>query len=721
MKRIMSIFLCFLIFCLVPFCSGQESRVLIDPGKPDLEANGINIIKMGIDYQLQTKEGEGFYSVQTNDTYDWPGITFTGQWDLSAFTDLVVDVENVDKDRELNITIRVDDLNSGKDQYWLSHGETLAPGQRREITLSFPGNIPSYVRSKVFGMRGLPGNIQADYNTGKAPEESKIFQKDQVRAIFVFTSKKVKPIEYHVYKIKVKQNPEQKNLAQWTHLSESEFFPMVDRFGQFKHLDWPGKIHSEKDLKNNIVKEKADLQAHPRPDQWDQYGGWKNGPKLKATGHFRVEKYQGKWWFVDPEGHLFWSHGSDCVRGFGATAISDREYLYEDLPGNDSPFKVFYGKGANAAHGYYANRSFKTYNLGDANLFRKYGEGWREISWNSPHQRLASWGMNTIGNWSDPNIYRLRKTPFTLCVSTGSPRIEGSKGFWGKFPDPFHPAFRKSVADGLIERHKTELDDPWCLGIFVNNELSWGSDSTSLSEGTLLSPKDQPAKIAFVQKLREKYQSIDTLNKSWSSQYASWDDLLANTSESKDPEKKSKNRKEDLEAFYSQIANQYFRVIHEEIRKAAPNTLDLGCRFAWSNDPAVIESAKYVDVISFNKYQYSIDDFKLPNDIDMPCIIGEFHFGALDRGMFHTGLRKTKDQTDRAQKYDDYVRGALQHPLWVGTHWFQYQDQPVTGRFDGENYQIGLIDICDTPYPETITTLRKIGKEMYDLRMGKEK
>ncbi|MEI3004161.1 MAG: hypothetical protein V8T87_06005 [Victivallales bacterium] len=40
----------------------------------------------------------------------------------------------------------------------------------------------------------------------------------------------------------------------------------------------------------------------------------KNGPKLKATGYFRVLRYQGKWWLVDPEGRLFWSTGIDVLR-----------------------------------------------------------------------------------------------------------------------------------------------------------------------------------------------------------------------------------------------------------------------------------------------------------------------------------------------------------------------------------------------------------------------
>ena len=66
--------------------------------------------------------------------------------------------------------------------------------------------------------------------------------------------------------------------------------------------------------------------------------------------------------------------------------------------------------------------------------------------------------------------------------------------------------------------------------------------------------------------------------------------------------------------------------------------------------------------------------------------------------------------------YTSYVQGALRNPWIVGTHWFQYADQATTGRGDGENYQIGFVDICDTPYPETIAASREVGDAMYAYR-----
>ena len=54
--------------------------------------------------------------------------------------------------------------------------------------------------------------------------------------------------------------------------------------------------------------------------------------------------------------------------------------------------------------------------------------------------------------------------------------------------------------------------------------------------------------------------------------------------------------------------------------------------------------AKYADVISFNHYRYTAEQLSPVSGTDAPIIIGEYHFGALDRGPFHTGLRSVADQ-----------------------------------------------------------------------------
>ncbi len=319
--------------------------------------------------------------------------------------------------------------------------------------------------------------------------------------------------------------------------------------------------------------------------------------------------------------------------------------------------------------------------------------------------------MNTIANWSDGSIYRMKKTPYTATISFSSRNIEGSEGYWGKFHDVFDPSFAANL-DRAVAQHKGQaIGDPWCIGFFVHNELGW-DDDTSLAVAALKSPADQPAKKQFVADLTAKYHTIDKLNQTWGSSYASWDDLLKST---KDPDKKK--AREDLTAFYTKIAETYFKTIRDKLASDAPGQLYLGCRFAWANDLAVAAAVKYCEVIAYNRYERSVEAFRIPAGADKPVIIGEFHFGALDRGMFHTGLVPTADQNDRAAHYRNYVQGALRNPLIIGTHWFQYRDQATTGRGDGENYQIGLLDVCDNPYPETIAAVREVGYSLYEYRL----
>ena len=70
------------------------------------------------------------------------------------------------------------------------------------------------------------------------------------------------------------------------------------------------------------------------------------------------------------------------------------------------------------------------------------------------------------------------------------------------------------------------------------------------------------------------------------------------------------------------------------------------------------------------------------------------------------------------------IVARLEHPNIVGAHWFQYIDQPYTARGssdDGENYQIGFVDGCDTPYPELIKASREVNWDLYKYRFNHKK
>jgi len=656
-----------------------------------------------------------------------PGVTFrprTGGWDMTGPGHIEARVKNVGK-RTLNVHLALDNPGANRTERkgCVIKSATVPPGKEQKLTLAIPAQAPRILKTAFRGMRGAPGGFSGRQGRGIDPTN--------VVRISVYVYHPGADYEYEVTDLCTGGAP-----AFPLPKDPAGLFPMIDRFGQYIHKDWPGKIHSEDDLTRHRKQETVDLAAHPGPKDWNQYCGWLGGPKLEATGRFRVAKWCDKWWFVDPEGRLFWSHGLVRVTwSCGYTPITGRRFLFADLPTRDSPFGPFYGRSTWAIAGLY-ERGAETYNFTGANLLRKYGPTWPEVFTDVTHRRLRSWGLNTLANCSQPAIYLKRKTPYTATVySLDSPPadtpggtgyvatihddsrvIEDAGGGWGKFPDVFDPSFKATLLKEVAQHKGKAVGDPWCLGYFLGNELTWGRDETWLARAVLKSPARQPAKKVLADDLKKKYRDINKLNAAWGTDYASWNALLKSTTPPG-----GKQARGDLAAFLDKTADAYFRQCREAVKEVDPEGLYLGCRFAgWANQRIFLAAAKYSDVISVNRYAESVADLRLPGGVDKPAVIGEFHFGSLDRGKFHASLRPVADQQARGAAYEKYVRSALENPAVVGTHWHQYGDQATTGRDDGENFQNGFIDVCDTPYTETIEACRRIGHRLYKVRTGQD-
>ena len=505
----------------------------------------------------------------------------------------------------------------------------------------------------------------------------------------------------------------------WMKMKTSDFLPCIDRFGQFKWRDWPGKTKDEADLAAARETEAADLAAHPGPSDRTAFGGWAKGPQLAATGRFRTHRdAAGKWWLVDPEGRLFWSFGPVRVSASSAMtpmngdmgtprtgiASAPRDCLFEDV--SLAPFWKTHD--ALLWPFFLARGETRVYDFSSANLFRKYGEGYYETFSDLCHRRIRSWGMNTIANSSDRAICRRRRTPYAERVECQSRPIAGSHGMWWKFRDPWDVSFAKGVTAAL-EAQGEAAHDAWCIGFFVDNEINWGGE-TDLAKWTLQSPADQPAKAALADWLWGKYGTVAALNAAWGTAYADRSDFLQSIA------LPPSAARDDLYAFSNLVIDRYFRLTRETVKAFDPQLLYLGCRFAGARREVVAASVRHCDVVSYNIYRDEIASWRLPDGLDAPVLIGEFHFGATDRGPFGTGVRQARDQADRAAKMKRYVESALDNPQIVGVHWHQFSDQATTGRFDGEYLQVGLTDVCDRPYEEMRTALREVGYGLYDRR-----
>ncbi len=527
-----------------------------------------------------------------------------GQWDFSGHVAIAVEIENTG-DATLAL---LGELNH---HGWSKGFLQLKPSERGNMLLYLTrkrGEETPWMQEHFEKMRGLPGGYIM-FRDGVDPAAIEVISISDLDGVSVGQSARIHQIRGVAHYGKL------------TAVDEANFFPFVDGFGQYIHEDWPGKIQTASDLRANLATELADLARHPGPDNHSPYGGWADGPRLEATGHFRTAKHDGKWWLVDPEGYLFWSHGVTGVRlDSSKTRLDGREHYFAKIPE--------------------AFSDAESTRFGASNLALKFGDDWTSISRAHTIKRLQSWGMNTIANWSEKETYLQRKMPYVVAI-----HYDGEPEDLLAQPE----ILRAKLRERLQREVGITSEDPWCIGYFVDNEIKWRSDMD---------------------------------------------------------------------------AELYYKIVSEEMRRAAPNKLYLGSRFHDHNNPygakphLMRAAARYCDVIGMNRYRFSPGDLQMLEDVDVPVLIGEFHFGTLDRGMIHTGLRGVVNQEQRGRLYAHYVTAALKHPNIVGTHYFQYREQSITGRFDGENYQIGFVDIADSPYTEMIDAARSVGEQLYSIRFS---
>ena len=480
-----------------------------------------------------------------------------------------------------------------------------------------------------------------------------------------------------------------------TVLHADTFCPWVDEFGQANFTEWPDKVHSVAELRSRAAAEDADIAAHPDgiPDA-DRFGGWAKGPQLKATGHFRTEKVGGKWWLVDPDGHLFFSHGVNYFWTLSPTGITGRENYFEKLPpreGETRQFWTYYERPflrnyyGDPAHVPFWAFSFTSYNLG-----LKYGGDWLAKNIEMDQRRMKSWGLNTrsIGGVSEQEKRPMR-IPFVAGLHTRSRPIVGADGYWGKLNDPFAPEFEKSCLDGAM-RMRAWGTNEWCLGWTSDNEKSWGRDGASLARSVLASPDDQPAKVALLKILSAKGMTTNTVTPA----------VLRELGEA--------------------VAEKYYSTVRAAIKRTAPDVLYLGDRNDKRNPETFRAAARNCDVVTVNVYDH-LPTVALPIDaVDKPLLVTEFHFGCYDTGYFYASLIPVGSQQERAKSYAKYLGAVVDNPNYVGAHWFCWRDLPITGQLnEGANAQCGIVSTTDVPYSELVKAIRAVSMGMYVHRFGR--
>ena len=539
---------------------------------------------------------------------------------------------------------------------------------------------------------------------------------------------------------------------------------LVDGYGQFTRREWPGRISRDSQLRRQLGNAAAAVESWTRqlPER-DRFGGLRGGARFEAGGFFTTAKLDGRWYLVTPDGHPFFSLGVVAVtRQHSQTYVQGREVMFQMLPAPQDALSLFYGQGdsrsnvgANRDRQYAHGRWFDFYS---ANRYRAQAEAacekhepcaacrvrkpgqeplpdaerreetaclvLRAQAMNAlwPEQtlaRLQAWGFNTLGNWSDAELHETRRMPYVLPLSIAGDygSIPTGYDWWGAMPDPFDPRFAMAAERTVAIAARGRRDDPWLIGYFADNELAWAAPGDSpqaryaLAYNTLRQTTDVPAKRAFLKQLRDRYRNQQGLAAAWGIELSAWELMEDPGFEAPLPDPAHPAIEEDLRRFLRLYADTYFRTLADALAWHAPNHLLLGGRFSNATPEAVAACAQSCDVLSFNLYTRAPQqglDFTTLRELDKPVVIGEFSFGSRDRGPFWPGPLEVPSENARGAAYAHFLERARQEPVIVGLHWFQYLDQPVTGRLlDGENGHVGLVAITDVPFDGFVEAVRR--------------
>jgi hypothetical protein len=182
----------------------------------------------------------------------------------------------------------------------------------------------------------------------------------------------------------------------------------------------------------------------------------------------------------------------------------------------------------------------------------------------------------------------------------------------------------------------------------------------------------------------------------------------------------------DLETMREYYENAVLSFAYATFKQVDPNHLYFGFWIVpgWWADPSdwTIAAAN-CDVLGFDWYAMALQSGILPGllkQVDKPTLIGEFSFPPtydLVRGFaVYTSANSENDEA-AGRAYQQWVATAAADPTTVGTMWFQYRDEPMSGRGPcpggetdalvcGEHYAFGAADETDRPKYALVERMR---------------
>jgi hypothetical protein len=343
-----------------------------------------------------------------------------------------------------------------------------------------------------------------------------------------------------------------------------------------------------------------------------QYGGWR-ARQAGATGFFRTDKIDGRWWLVDPEGSLFLSAGLCSVNRAGVN---------RDLSVADKRFGSAEGWAAETAKLLKARRFNSLGCWSDSEPFQKAGQS-----------------MPYFPRWNFMSAYRNQRDPKL-----------GPKGYPNECMPLFDDAF-----EAFCDRHARQLEatrnDPWLVGHFSDNELPF-----------------RPDLLELYLKLPETDSGHQAAGK-W---LAGYRQEKAQVGDAKVTPDEQEGFLEYAAHRYYSIVNAAIKR-HDPNHLYVGSRIHGRCIaepvFRGARDVDVVSINYY--------HRWSVEPQRMDGWVEAsgrPFLISEWYAQALGNGQVEaTGAGfRVKSQRDRGLFYQNLALGLLEHPACVGWHWFKY-------------------------------------------------
>jgi hypothetical protein len=280
----------------------------------------------------------------------------------------------------------------------------------------------------------------------------------------------------------------------------------------------------------------------------------------------------------------------------------------------------------------------------------------------------------------------------------------------------FDPVVQGQITISLRKSIEPRRNDPLVIGWSIGNEYEEIIKPAEIA-GILKKESSVPAKRSLVDyALKSLYNgSISHFTTAWGARARTAQELYAA------PLSAPKDDVEALRRFYEE---SYYDLLYRTVKTIDPHHLYLGCWIVpgwWENEEDWRLTAAHCDVVGYDRYAPQFTDellSRLVKASNKPILCGEFSYpehyhGARGYGRYDAAWAES--EADAGDDYGRWTEAASTNPYCVGINWFEYRDQPLTGRgpgrgpdlIYGEHYAFGIVDISDRPKWDLVERMRK--------------